>query len=64
MEDTILYKKIIVNWNVYLNGDNMLDFLSKIMDDIKSWYNEQVLEDLSDNIDMLLEVIEYNDWEE
>jgi hypothetical protein len=64
MNDKLLDKKIFMNCEVYINANSLLKFMNKVFDYTNDWYAEEATEELSYNIDLLLEVIEYNDWEE
>jgi hypothetical protein len=63
MYDNIIDKKMVINWEPYINASVLLDILKDIFNDLKAGYDSECLDKLCDNIDILLEFIEYNDWD-
>jgi len=63
MEENVLDKKIMVNWEVYIKWDTLLKFMKNIFEDINDGYITSSIDSLSYNIDILIELQEYNDWD-
>lgn len=63
MNEYIDDKFVTVNQTLYIDANFVYEYLKYIFDEIKNDANEDVVSNLENKLDVILEEIEYNEWE-